>query len=146
MLCPGKSVEQFPFYGAKMIRPARSVGGNDMSLRSQDHTVVEHSQVVGPKGGTCRGDVNDELGKLRSWRALRRPQAFHCAITTDAMLGKESLGQIHILGCDANTPAVTTAEGHGQFFEVGHALHVDPPGRHSDHDVSVTKPARCAQN
>jgi hypothetical protein len=146
MLRPGKSVEQFPFYCAEMIRPARGVGGNDMSLRSQDHSVVEHSQIVGTKGGTRRGDVNDELRQLCGWRALRSSQAFHCAITTDAMLGKESLGQIHILGRDANAPAMTTVEGHGQFFEVGHALHVGPPGRHGDHDVGVTESARCAQN
>jgi len=97
--------------------------------------------MVGTKGGTRRGDVNDELCQLRSWRALRRPQAFHCAITTDAMLGKESLGQIHILGCDANVPAMTV-ERQGQLFEVDHTLHVDPPGRHANHDVSVTEPAR----
>ena len=90
--CPGKGLEQFPFCCAKMIRPARSVGGNDMSLRSQDHTVVKYSQIVGTKGGTRRGDVNDELCQLRSWRALRCPRAFHCAITTDAVLSKELLG------------------------------------------------------
>src|SRR5262245_28300090 len=146
MLHPSKSVEKFAFCCAKMVRPARRVGGYDMSLRSQDHTVVEHPQIVGTKGGTRRGDVNDELCLLRSWRALRCPQAFHCAVTTDAMLGEEPLGQVHILGCDANALAVATAEGHGQFFEVGHTLHVDPPGRHSNHDVSVTEPARRAQN
>ena len=59
--------------------------GDEISLRAEDHSVIENFQRIGGERGAGRRDIDDRLGRAGCRRTFGRAEALDDAIIGDAV-------------------------------------------------------------